>query len=430
MQKILSEFKKYAKKGRGKAFLIFREHKDVDFSKEILDLCLRNYAYDPQCEGERSEYALQFFRELNEEQKNALASEIAKILKTYEISDDLDWDCLHFFITAAKIAREGFREVKDTLLERFDKCDDYEVCNLFPVESILTLLDFEGLVKVAARRGEAFLRDKDKSEDDYVFCCLHGVSVEDARKMLQERAKSNEKLRVFLERIDETTKHREEYQKQHKSTKSAFEQVKALAEENKMIPRKLRYALSDDENMYFAKKLLEQKSQKKRIGYLRLFDLFGKVSFPDDPRKLLPLFSKRKNSWYNERLVDVLTPFALPELHKIAENALGSDDYAFFYLDLLKKNYREGDGEKIAKKLAKQPKPHDFHHAGLTVLNIFEANTTADCRLPLELLIEESVCGQCRLDAVELIDKAGVLSAELKAERAFDSYELSLAYGD
>lgn len=430
MQKILSEFKKYAQKGRGKAFLIFKENQQLDFSKAVLDLCLHNYAYDPQCEGERSEYALQFFRELNEEQKNALASEIAKILKTYEISDDLDWDCLHFFITAAKISREGFREVKDTLLERFDKCDDYEVCNLFPVESILTLLDFEGLVKVAARRGEAFLRDKDKSEDDYLFCCLHGVSVEDARKMLQERAKSNEKLRVFLERIDETTKHREEYQKQHKSNKSAFEQVKALVEKNKIVPRKLRKALSDDEVKYFAKKLLEQKTQKNRIGYLSLFAPFWRLVFPDNPRKLLPLFSKHKNSWYNERLVDVLTPFALPELRKIAQNALESDDYAFFYLDLLKQNYREGDGEKIVKKLAKQPKPHDFHHAGLTVLNIFEANTTADCLLPLSLIVEESVCGQCRLGAVELLEKAGVLSAELKAERAFDSYELSLAYSE
>ena len=248
--------------------------------------------------------------------------------------------------------------------------------------------------------------------------------------MLEERAKSNEKIRAFLARIDETTKHREEYQKHRESNKSAFEQVKALAEENKMIPRKLRYALSDDENMYFAKKLLEQKSQKKRIGYIRLFDLFGKVGFPDDPRKLLPLFSKRKNTWYNERLVDVLTPFSLPELRKIAENALESDDYAFFYLDLLKENYREGDGEKIAKKLDKEKNPHDFHHAGITVRNIFEANTTANCRLPLELLIEESVCGQCRLDALELLEKAGVLSDELRAEREFDSYALKLAYGD
>ena len=97
---------------------------------------------------------------------------------------------------------------------------------------------------------------------------------------------------------------------------------------------------------------------------------------------------------------------------------------------MLKDNYREGDGEKIAKKLAKQPKPHDFHHAGITVLNIFEANTTADCRLPLSLIVEESVCGQCRLNAVELLEKAGVLSAELREEREFDSYALKLAYGD
>ena len=428
MQKILSEFKKYAKKGRGKAFLIFREHKDVDFSKEILDLCLRNYAYDPQCEGERSEYALQFFRELNEEQKNALASEIAKILKTYEISDD--WDCLHSFITAAKIAREGFREVKDTLLERFDKCDDYELLHSFASESIIELLGFEGLAKVAERRGEIFLRDKESSEDDYLFYSVHGLEGEQVQKMLAERAKSNEKIRAFLNRIDETTKHREEYQKHRESNKSAFEQVKALAEENKIVPRKLRKALSDDEVKYFAKKLLEQKTQKNRIGYLSLFDPFWRLIFPDDPRKLLPLFSARKNTWYNERLVDVLTPFSLPELRKIAENVLESDDYAFFYLDLLKENYREGDGEKIAKKLAKQPKPHDFHHAVITVLNIFEANTTADCRLPLSLIVEESVCGQCRLNALELLEKAGVLSDELRAEREFDSYKLSLAYGE
>jgi len=427
-QKILSEFKKYAKKGRGKAFLIFKENQQLDFSKAVLDLCLHNYAYDPQCEGDRSEYALQFFRELNQEQKNAVVLSITELLERYKISDD--WDCLHFFITAAKISKEGFSKVGDILLKRFEECDDYELLHSFASESIIELLGFEGLAKVAERRGEIFLRDKESSEDDYLFYSVHGLDGEQAKKMLAERAKSNEKIRAFLERIDETTKHREEYQKQHKSTKSAFEQVKALAEENKMIPRKLRYALSDDENMYFAKKTLEQKSQKKRIGYIRLFDLFGKVSFPDDPCKLLPLFSKHKNSWYNERLVDVLTPFSLPELRKIAENALNSDDYAFFYLDLLKENYREGDGEKIAKKLAKQPKPHDFHHAGITVLDNFEANTTADCRLPLSLIVEASVCGQCRLNALELLEKAGVLSDELRAEREFDSYKLSLAYGE
>ena len=427
-QKILGEFKKYAKKGRGKAFLIFKENQQLDFSKAVLDLCLHNYAYDPQCEGDRSEYALQFFRELSDEQKNALAFEIAKILKTYEISDD--WDCLHFFITAAKISKEGFSKVGDILLKRFEECDDYELLHSFASESIIELLGFEGLVKVAEKRGEAFLRDKEIAEDDYLFYSVHGLDGEQARKMLEERAKSNEKIRAFLTRIEETTKHCEEYQKHRESNKSAFEQVKALVEKNKIVPRKLRKALSDDEVKYFAKKLLEQKTQKNRIGYLSLFAPFWRLIFPDDPRKLLPLFSARKNTWYNERLVDVLTPFALPELRKIAENALESDDYAFFYLDLLKENYREGDGEKIAKKLAKQPKPHDFHHAGITVLDIFEANTTADSLLPLSLIVEASVCGQCRLNALELLEKAGVLSDKLRAEREFDSYKLSLAYGE
>ncbi len=162
-QKILSEFKKYAKKGRGKAFLIFKENQQLDFSKAVLDLCLHNYAYDPQCEGERSEYTLQFFRELNQEQKNAVVLSITELLERYKISDD--WDFLHFFITAAKISKEGFSKVGDILLKRFEECDDYELLHSFASESIIELLGFEGLAKVAERRGEIFLRDKESSED-------------------------------------------------------------------------------------------------------------------------------------------------------------------------------------------------------------------------------------------------------------------------
>lgn len=427
-KEIFAEFKNYAKKGRGKAFLIFKENKQLDFSKAVLDLCLHNYAYDPQCEGERSEYALQFFRKLTQAQKNAVVFGIIEHLERYKISDD--WDCLHFFITAAKVSKEGFSKVGELLLKRFEECDDDELLHSFLAEGIIELLGFEGLFKIAEKRGELFLKDEDIAEDDYLFYSVHGLEGKHVRKMLEERAKSNPKVRAFLSRIDQTTKNRQAYQKEHKSKESAFEQVKALVEKNKIVPRKLRKALSADEVKYFAKELLKQKTQKNRIGYLRLFDTFWKLDFPDEPKKLLPLFSARKNSWYNERLIDVLSAFALDELRAMAEKALNSDDYAFFYLDLLKKNYQQGDGAKIAAKLAKQQKPHDFHHAGITVLNIFEEHTTADCLLPLELIVKESLCSECRDSALDELEKAGVLSEALRKERAFDSYALHLAHCD
>lgn len=427
-RKILRKFKKYAKTGRGKAFMIFRENRNLDFSSIIWDLCRRNYGYDPQCEGDRSEYALQFFRALGDAEKARIAAKTKDVLLAYKIADECDWDCLHFFITAAKIAREGFPEIGGALLRRFDECDDYSACRVFPVESILTLLGFDGLAKVAERRGEAFLRDKDESESDYLFYCVRGLDGEDAKAKLEELAESNGKIRAFLERIAETEKLCAENEKARESGKSAFERVKSLAKNNKMIPRYLRKALGDDERKYFAKALLEQKTQSKRAGYLRIFDPFGKVVYPGDVRDLLPLFSTRKNSWYNERLVDVLSAFSHDELRAIAENALNSDDYAFFYLYLLKKNYRSGDGEKIARKLKKQKRPHDFHRAGLTVLDIYESNCTKDCLLPLSILAEESVCSQCRASAVGLLEKAGVLSDEMREERPFDSYELGCEY--
>ena len=103
-RQVHAQFWKYAQLVSGRAFLIFREHKEVDFTREIILLCLKNYAYDPQCEGDRSEYAMQFVRALSEKQRNRVLAIIKSHLENDKVSDD--WDCIHLYYVAVKIAHE------------------------------------------------------------------------------------------------------------------------------------------------------------------------------------------------------------------------------------------------------------------------------------------------------------------------------------
>lgn len=173
-----------------------------------------------------------------------------------------------------------------------------------------------------------------------------------------------------------------------------------------------------DEVKYFADEMKTVKSQKELIKYLRMFRL---IPYPYDAKDLLSLFSKRKNSYFNECLVDALSFFSSPEIRLLAEKALNSNKYSPFYLALLTKNYREGDGAKIARKLKEIKDFEDAHYDVLELGDIYNENVTSDCLEPLTIFYERSKCGLCRTRAAELMEKAGVLPQNIREELPFDS---------
>ena len=121
----------------------------------------------------------------------------------------------------------------------------------------------------------------------------------------------------------------------------------------------------------------------------------------------------------------MLSFFASPEIRKLAERTLISDEYSPFYLALLKKNYREGDGAKIARKLKSIKNFEDAHHDVIDVTKIYEENVTTDCIEPLTVFYERTKCGLCRTRAAELMEKAGMLPQNIREELPFDSATLN-----
>ena len=56
MIQISEEFKKSIRCGTGRAYIIQLENSGQSFDRLILNAAKKNYAYDPQCEGDRARY--------------------------------------------------------------------------------------------------------------------------------------------------------------------------------------------------------------------------------------------------------------------------------------------------------------------------------------------------------------------------------------
>jgi len=53
---IKQKFKSAIQRGTGEAHLLMQSHPDLDFSTLIIKACIKNFAYDGECEGSRDTY--------------------------------------------------------------------------------------------------------------------------------------------------------------------------------------------------------------------------------------------------------------------------------------------------------------------------------------------------------------------------------------
>ena len=412
---IKREFMKQAKLGNGRAYSIFMQNPKIDFTDCITELSLHNYGFDPQCEGDRADYALQFIRELEETQRQKVFAAIKKQL--LEIKIDWDWDVDQLFKIAALLSKEYDSEFGEMLRNRFDTSSRDELWQ-FPKDSILMLDGFDGMVRLAHRIGKILLSGDEWYEDDSNLCSVPGMKLEEVKERLTELSKTDKDIKAYLDEVnknddEESKKRLERYETQ------AFEVAKEAISNKKMVPRRSCMNLSNEELCYFADEFKKARTQKEKLLYLNIFRQKG-IRYPYSEQDLIDEFSLRKNSWFNERLVRSLVCFSAPEVRAIAQKALDSDEYSYFYLQLLKNNYRDGDAAKIVKKLNCIKDEVNFHWAVGYLRHIYEKNITKDCLEPL-MIAYKTRCGHCRHGIVEIMEKAGVLSDEIRTEFLHDA---------
>ena len=91
---IRQRFRQSLKSGTGEAYHILKRNKGLDFSKDIEKAILTNYAYDLQCDEERSFYISQLI-DLSDKKEHlvemALKALVKRKMMTGQWTNCLDW---------------------------------------------------------------------------------------------------------------------------------------------------------------------------------------------------------------------------------------------------------------------------------------------------------------------------------------------------
>ncbi|EFH88665.1 hypothetical protein Krac_10148 [Ktedonobacter racemifer DSM 44963] len=153
------------------------------------------------------------------------------------------------------------------------------------------------------------------------------------------------------------------------------------------------------------------------LPYLTIFRF---RRFPLNFERLLTL-AESASSDIALAAIDALAHIEHPTVHALALRLLQSSTENYEVLDLLIKNYQEGDHVLIESALAQESDKDRLHSAGISTLEIFEAHSTTFCAESLLCIYEYGPCTSCRRRAIQLLLSQHLLPDSIAREARYDS---------
>src|SRR4051794_4259448 len=105
---IKQKFKSAIRRGTGEAYLLMQSHPKLDFSRDIIQASLKNFAYDGQCESNRAGYLFELIKLSGK--KNKIRDAILKGLAT----ENDAWSLAQLFGLAKMFAMQGDMEARES----------------------------------------------------------------------------------------------------------------------------------------------------------------------------------------------------------------------------------------------------------------------------------------------------------------------------
>jgi hypothetical protein len=405
------------KRGTGETYFILKNNPNIDFSDLIIKGATYNYAYDRQSEDSRAFYINGLIKRSKQQDKiiNAVLKELLNQKEDFYNLDQMCDLAVYFY-------KSGRKKAADTLRKRFDKNSNqnYQFCGQ---DQLIQIEGLSGLLKVAETIGEILFNDNDDNEscrrvDDFQ---KKNKSI-DVYKELEKASKKSKYIKAYLKAILKDKNTRKE--KHAKIKKWTYELVKEKIDLNKfrMLSEERARELTTGEVKKLADEFLATKDKVKQEQYLRFFTY---RKFPYDYQFLIK-FAIGKNS-KGTRLVyhsvNALKFFKGNDIREFALQKIKTQKDPSDYLNLLVSNYKKGDC-KILIDVANKSDDYDYiHNIAFGFIDIYRANSTKECKQPLEIIYNKMNCGLHRKDIVNLLGENGVLSDKIFNELQFDSYD-------
>lgn len=400
------------KRGTGEAYLIAKENPTIDFSTYVIKGALRNYAYDGQSEPSRAQYIFDLYS--LSDKKDKIRNAIIKGLATEQ---EDTWSLTHLFDLAKLFAQQGDQEMRQAIYDRF--CDNpIEGSDWVGFSEILELDGLQGLLFIAEKFGKFIEQNPDDWQDDWIIRYFQEKNPDlDVNKVLENLAKENGHIHIYLENVKRTKASQEEHKPKPTKFKDIIDEV---LNSNPYLSFRRRHDLTESEIKTIAQRLVKEKDKKLKEKLLFVFMYY---KFPLDSDFILNLAQKKTDykTRINEFAVSALKFLKSDKIRQFGLDKLDCSKKPYQFVEILTSNYQTGDYKVLTDIVQKSKNEHIIENLARSYVDIFKANKTKECKEPLEALYNKMNCGIHRNDIVRLLIENNVISDKMKNEIKFDS---------
>lgn len=440
------EFAAALKRGQGRALQYVRQHGLTEVGDIVLESCLKNPAYDRQCEGSRAAWLFRMFQDSGDYDRFSAA--ILSALSSLPAEAD-GYDLEHLCELAALMAKAGDQAAATALRSRVLAPPLNLPNSLYGCQPLVALDGVPAVIALARRFGQLLIEEPDERPPpvDYLTDDL-GIFDAAAQELCQlaetdvdiKRYLDNEEVYAARERESEKKSPEERRQEVRERARKELALDRILDDASREVgeypSRYMRFGnyATDDELNIVLRRLVEE---TRETVCLRLLWIFRRTPLPELHPKIWQLADSKDYALRYSAVV-ALAHNHDPRVGELGRSRLRSGSFTARdsdTLDLFIRNYQPQDEQLILSALAPlSPDEDEAHSIGSSLLDICRENTACTSLGMLKWVYEYTPCTVCRHSAVMQMAAIGGVPPEIVAECLDDADEdlrhLAQEFGD
>lgn len=429
------EFAAALKRGQGRALQHVRKHGLSEVGDLVLESCLKNPAYDRQCEGSRAAWLFRMFKGSGDYDRFSAA--IRSALSAFPTDGD-SYDLEHLCELAVLMAQAGDQAAATVLRSRVLAQPLSWANSVHGCQPLVALDGVPAVIALARRFGQLLIEDPDERPPSVDYLTDELNILDSAMQELLRLAEIDADIKRYLDneevyaaRERESQKKspeewrqegRERFRKEHTLEGILNDASRGVGEYPGRYMRFGKYA-TDDELKIVLQRLVEETQE---TVCLRLLWIFRRTPLPELHPRIWQLADSTDDA-LRYAATEALAQSHDSRVGELGRSKLRSGAFTardFDTLDLLIRNYQPQDEQLILSVLAPlAPDQDEAHSLGSSLLNICDENAACTSLEMLKWVYDFTPCTICRYAAVKQMAGMGRVPSDIIAECLDDADE-------
>lgn len=426
------EFPIALRRGLGRAFLYVQQVGIENVADIVLESCLKNQAYDRQCESSRAPWLYSMFKDSREYAR--FSSAIQSALET-ETEDC--YDLIQLCELSLLMAKDGDKAAGETLRRRVFG-QPFAGWDTFGCHEVVALDGLAAVVEIVRRFGRWLISNPEDDVPSLDYLTDELDILPQAKIKLEELAQTDPEIEAYLKeenakvaRLQDapklTKEQRQEQRRERIRSEYPLERIlnDAFAGVGEYPVRYMQFGknATEEELREVLQRLVAETDEKI---LLRLLWIFRRVQLPElSPR--IWVLAESRNDAIREAAIIALAQSCDPKIGDLGRAKLRSPGFSVNdseVLELFVRNYQTQDEVLIMSALARlSPNDDKAHSLGSDIRKIIEEYDSPGFLEMGRWLYETTPCTICRHSAVKWMMDKGCISPEIAAECLHDADE-------